>query len=64
MSGTSKKSQGMTERKMKHMGETLDRFDVQVLTTNDLDDDETQGIGKNMNSVNNGVVFKAKDRQL
>lgn len=40
MSGTSKKSQGTTERKVRHQGENNDMCDVQVLTTGDFASDE------------------------
>ena len=36
MSGTSKKSLGQTERKMRHIGETCDQGEVQALSTKDL----------------------------
>ena len=39
MSGTSKKSQGGTQRKLRCMGETNDQIEVKVLTTNDLNDE-------------------------
>ena len=41
MAGTAKKSQGMTERKMRILGDTLkdEELDVKILTTNDLYDD-------------------------
>ena len=63
MAGTSKKSQGATERKMRILGNTLkdEELDVQVLTTNDLYDEDIK-----IKSMKNGNVriFKAKDRKL
>ena len=47
MSGTSKKSQGGTQRKLRCMGETNDQIEVKVLTTHDLvaDDDDQEDTG-------------------